>query len=335
MSRATDTRPTGARAVSTRATGARPTRSRSKRLRRSDPRTATTLPKWSAAPESTSADLAGATDAVDAAGATAAATGTAASRTRFRLSLILGIVFIVIALVIAVFLVYKYVNANLRNEAAWEASGLNKEIAGGLVAPDVNFNDLVINWDALKAINPDIVAWVMIPDTRINYPIVQTFDNDYYLNHLFDKTASDAGAIFLDSENEPTLTGLNNLIYGHNLIDGSMFAGLKSYQEREFFDAHKTVFLATPERDYRLEVRAALVCDADDKIRRFDFVDQEDYASYVRMLLGYAVINDLTDDEIPENIYCLATCTNIDYSKRTVILASVSEMKETQKGSQA
>jgi sortase B len=247
---------------------------------------------------------------------------------RSRIALALGIVFIAIALVIAAFLLHKYITAGQQHEADLEASGLDLAIAGDTVVTGASLDDLVVNWDALKAINSDIVGWVMIPGTRVNYPIVQASDNDYYLNHLFDKTSSDAGAIFLDSENDPAITGWNNIIYGHNLIDGSMFASLKSYRERAFLDEHRTVLLATPEKNYRLEVVAALVCDADDKIRRFGFTDRTDYNAYVEMLLEYAVLNDLGEGDIPENLYCFATCTDTNYLKRTLILASVAETKE-------
>jgi sortase B len=247
---------------------------------------------------------------------------------RSRIALALGIVFIAIALVIAAFLLHKYITAGQQHEVDLEASGLDLAIAGDTVATGASLDDLVVNWDALKAINSDIVGWVMIPGTRINYPIVQASDNDYYLNHLFDKTPSDAGAIFLDSENDPAITGWNNIIYGHNLIDGSMFASLKSYRERAFLDEHRTVLLATPEKNYRLEVIAALVCDADDRIRRFGFTDRADYNAYVEMLLEYAVLNDLEEGKIPENLYCFATCTDTNYLKRTLILASVAETRE-------
>jgi sortase B len=250
---------------------------------------------------------------------------------RSRVALALGIVFIAIALAVAAFLLYKYIAAGQQHEVDLKASGLNLEIAGDTVAPSADLDDLAVNWDALKTINPDVVGWIMIPDTRINYPIAQASDNDYYLNHLFDKTPSDAGAIFLDNENDSAITGWNNIIYGHNLLDGSMFASLRSYQDRAFFDEHRTVLLATPKKSYRLEVVAVLICDADDKIRRFAFSDRADYNAYVGMLLEYAVVNELKEGAIPENLYCFATCTDASYSKRTLVLASVVETKEAAK----
>jgi sortase B len=249
-------------------------------------------------------------------------------RSRFRFGSVLGIVLLVAALIIAGFLVYRYVNANQHNAEMDAAADRGERVAGDTVPPDAGIDDLVVNWDALKTINPDIAGWIMIPGTRINYPVVQASDNDFYLHHLSDKTPSDTGAIFLDSDNDPAITGWNNIIYGHNLLDGSMFASLKSYSEQGFFDEHRTVLLATPERGYRLEVVAALVCEADDKIRQFGFTDRVAYDAYVRMLLDYAVLSRLADDEIPQNLYCFATCTDSDYSKRTVVLASVAETRE-------
>ncbi|MDR0347506.1 MAG: class B sortase [Coriobacteriales bacterium] len=244
---------------------------------------------------------------------------------RFHLSLALGIVFFVIALVIAVFLFYGSLSANQSYSSIKTLAGMDME---GAVAPDANMDDLKVNWEAIKAINSDIVGWIMIPDTQINYPIVQASDNEFYLTHLADKTSNNNGSIFLDSENNPALTDWNNIIYGHNLLNGSMFARLKAYAEQDFFDAHRTIFLSTPERLLRLQVDAALVCDADDKVRRFAFNNREDFNSYVGMLLDYAVINELAQGEIPENLYCFVTCTDTNYSKRTMILASVVETRD-------
>jgi sortase B len=244
-------------------------------------------------------------------------------RPRRRFGLALGIVLIVVALVIVSFLLYKYINANRVNSAALTAAGADVGTLGDVVAPETDIDAITINWDALRAINPDIVGWVMIPGTVINYPIVQAADNDFYLTHLFDRTPSDAGAIFLDSESASTINGENNIVYGHNLLDGSMFASLKNYQGREFFDAHRTILLATPEQRLRLRVDAVLVCDADDKIRRFDFAGPEDYRSYVEMLLGYAVLDEMGAGEVPEKLYCFVTCTATNYTKRTLVMASL------------
>ena len=86
----------------------------------------------------------------------------------------------------------------------------------------------------LQAINPDIVAWLRIPGV-LEYPVVRGEDNSYYLNHTVQKTYNIAGSIFLDYRNERDFSDSKNIIYGHNMKDGSMFGGLKAYMDSEFF----------------------------------------------------------------------------------------------------
>lgn len=246
--------------------------------------------------------------------------------TRFsRISLLVSIVLLLLALSIVAFLFYKYVSADAESKNIEAAAGFDDAFFEEGVVPDVIADDLNINWDALREINPEIVGWILIPGTRINYPVVQTTDNEFYLAHLADKTPSDVGAIFLDYENEQGITGWNNMIYGHNLLDGSMFAGLKRYQDKDYFDAHKKIVLATPDKTYTLEVVAALVCDDKDEVRRLGFTNKADYEAYVQMLLEYAVLNELGEGEIPENLYCFATCTDTNYAKRTVVCATLAD----------
>ena len=245
-----------------------------------------------------------------------------------RLALFVGIGCFVVAAIIAGFLIHRYVSADLLHKSVVKAAGMEMSNMGNEVDPDAGIDELTVNWDALREINPDIVGWVMIPGSRVNYPIVQADDNEYYLTHLFDNTYSAAGAIFLDSMNDPEIKGMNNFIYGHNLLDGSMFAGLKFYREKDYFDSHRTILLATPKMNYKLEVVACLVCDGDDKIRQFVFVDTEGYVSYMNMLLEYSVQGGISEAEIPDNLYCFVTCTDTNYSKRTVLLARIVEEKE-------
>ena len=96
----------------------------------------------------------------------------------------------------------------------------------------------VVDFKALKKINPDIVAWIRIPDTSIDYPVVQGNDDSYYLTHTFKKTEHVAGAIFLDSDNYADFSDDKNIIYGHNMKDGSMFGDLKKYKDPKFAGEH-------------------------------------------------------------------------------------------------
>ena len=87
----------------------------------------------------------------------------------------------------------------------------------------------------LQAINPDIVAWLRIPGV-LEYPVVRGEDNSYYLNHTVQKTYNIAGSIFLDYRNERDFSDSKNIIYGHNMKDGSMFGALRPIWIRSFLE---------------------------------------------------------------------------------------------------
>ena len=105
----------------------------------------------------------------------------------------------------------------------------------------------VVDFRALKKINPDIVAWIRIPDTSIDYPVVQGNDDSYYLTHTFKKAEHVAGAIFLDSDNSVDFSDDKNIIYGHNMKDGSMFRGLRNFLDDEFLKEHHILYLYLPD----------------------------------------------------------------------------------------
>lgn len=113
-----------------------------------------------------------------------------------------------------------------------------------------------VDFDALLARNKDVVGWLYIEDTPINYPIVQGSDNDYYLRRLLDGSYNIAGTIFMDYKNSSDLTDLNTIIYGHNLKNGTMFSNLKDYGAQEYYDNHPVMHLLTPEGDYVIELIA-------------------------------------------------------------------------------
>ena len=91
--------------------------------------------------------------------------------------------------------------------------------------------------------NPDIVAWIYIEGTKINYPIVQGEDNSYYLKHLFSGEWNGSGCIFLDSRNDASFADRHSIIYGHHMKNGTMFTDLDKYKKQDFFDEHPVALL--------------------------------------------------------------------------------------------
>jgi len=108
----------------------------------------------------------------------------------------------------------------------------------------------VIDFAGLKAINEECVAWIYIEDTRINYPVMQGKDNDYYLNHLINGKWNGGGSIFMDYRVKADISDRHTILYGHRLKNGNMFHGITKYKRQSYYEAHPTGYLVTPEQTY-------------------------------------------------------------------------------------
>ena len=106
--------------------------------------------------------------------------------------------------------------------------------------------NFIVDFEALKQINADIVAWIRIPGV-LDYPVVQGTDNSYYLHHTFRREYNIAGSIFLDARNTADFSDSKNIIYGHNMRDGSMFHVLRKFQDLDFYQANLEIWLYLPD----------------------------------------------------------------------------------------
>ena len=123
-----------------------------------------------------------------------------------------------------------------------------------------------IDWDKLHSINSDVVGWIYLEDSNIDYPIVKGCDNDEYLHTLFDGSYGNAGTVFVDSNTDNPFEQFNTIVYGHHMKDGSMFNNLKLFKDKGYADKYPCFELYTPENNYYLEVAAFLNCPSDSEI---------------------------------------------------------------------
>lgn len=121
----------------------------------------------------------------------------------------------------------------------------------------------LIDFAALKETCADVVAWIYCADTPINYPVVQAEDNDYYLYRLLDGRENKNGTLFLDFRNSGDFTDWNNIIYGHNMNNDSMFGIVPEYMEQDFYEEHPIWYLLTESCNYRIELIGGYVTPAD------------------------------------------------------------------------
>ncbi|MCI7262063.1 MAG: class B sortase [Clostridiaceae bacterium] len=177
-----------------------------------------------------------------------------------------------------------------------------------------------IDFDALREINPDIVAWVEIPGTRIDYPVVQTDDNETYLHRSFEGGESSAGAIYLDCDSDSDFMGRHSVLYGHHMKNGSMFAEIVKFKEKSFFQEHREVILYLPDRELHLRTIAALYGDAGGEKRRTVFADQESFNRYVDEMTKNCSFRELPEGNC-ECLYSFVTCSYEFENARTILYA--------------
>lgn len=177
-----------------------------------------------------------------------------------------------------------------------------------------------IDFDGLRARNPDIVGWLTIDDTIIDYPIVQTGNNDTYLKTDFDGKKSAAGTIFLDYESEPDFSGRHNIIYGHNMKNGSMFKDIVKFKDEEYFKEHQTITVYTPEREYHLRPMAALYTEPVGMRRKTKFAAEESFQAYVTEMTKGCRFTQIPPEPV-ERLWSFVTCSYEFNDARTILYA--------------
>lgn len=146
-----------------------------------------------------------------------------------------------------------------------------------------------IDFAYLSDCNPDTVAWLRIPDTNIDYPVVQSKDNETYMSRDFYGKEKKNGTIFLDFQSElPTGTSQpkNCVFYGHYMKDGSMFRDIARYQDQTYFDAHRQIWLYTPQATLELEAVEWLSAPNSQKLREQCLTEQTN-GTYVFVTCSY------------------------------------------------
>lgn len=182
------------------------------------------------------------------------------------------------------------------------------------------------DWNALQSINPDIVAWVYVPDCNISYPVVQGKDNSYYLNHTIYKNSNNQGSVFLDCNTNPDFTDDNSVIYGHSVQGGGMFTLLKNFVSKQFFDNHSYFYLLTPSDNYKCNVFAFSKSTNESVFYQKSFGENRD-ETIQKMIAESMYTNDIDTDE---SMVTLSTC-NLDYglhSNQRLLLTGTLDLYE-------
>jgi len=178
-----------------------------------------------------------------------------------------------------------------------------------------------LNLEALRDVNPDVVGWILIPDTVVNYPLMRGTDNDYYLNHTWNRKKNSVGSIYLEQLNSPDFTDFNTIVYGHNMKDGSMFAGLRKYQKQSYWEEHPYVYIRSDFGVYRYEIFSSYLAEVDSNTYAMHYFREDSRNAFLSNVIEASAIETGIQPEHTDRVLTLSTCSGKGHTTRWVVHA--------------
>lgn len=220
-------------------------------------------------------------------------------------------------------------DAAAQEEAEAVGSSEQAEPSTGLWDTDyVKSPDKEVNFAELQSINPDVYAWMTVPGTEIDYPIAHCDKDDaIYLEQDINHKKSAYGMIFTDTWNPNDFSDRMTLIYGHNMKDGSMFAGLHAFRDSKFFNEHDTIKIYMPEGELDYKIFACYTAKNEHILEKNNFADDVAYLCYIEDVKNIRDMSaNIRDMEIgtEDRMITLVTCIG-DQSKRLFVQAVLQE----------
>ncbi len=185
-------------------------------------------------------------------------------------------------------------NANLIEEAVEEIEQSNEKI---------------IDWEYLKSINEDIIAWIEIEDTNINYPVLKHNDL-FYLKHSYNKKYNNNGSIF--TIDDKPFENKETTLYGHNTKNGSMFSTLSKYLNEDFFYSHLNLTIYTPTCNYKGTIFSAYSTNIKTENSNIEYLNFNERVNYYRNSSVYSTNNVTNSNKLLK----LSTCSYINAKTR-------------------
>ena len=195
--------------------------------------------------------------------------------------------------------------------------GINTEIINQANADEfdpywdyIKMNLINVDFEELLNDNSDTVGWIQVNGTNINYPIVQTTNNDYYLTRAFDKSYNDAGWVFMDYRNDAEDFNKNTIIYAHSRLDKTMFGSLKNILRSGWLDNsdNYVIKLSTPYENTLWQVFSVYHLPTTSDYLKVEFNSDSDYNDFLNMISSRTAYNFGTSVNTDDKILTLSTC---------------------------
>lgn len=191
-----------------------------------------------------------------------------------------------------------------------------------------------VDFASLKAINEDIYAWISMPYCEIEYPIIQPYAEDdlYYLRRNIYGEYEFSGTIFTEKLNSRDFSDCNTVIYGHNMLDGTMFSNLLKFKDTEFFNANEYIYIYTPNMKYTYRIFSAYQYDDRHLLNSFDLNDEQIRSSYYEEIQNPKSIFVNTRQvglTLDSKIITLSTCTGVNWESRYLVQGVLISSEQT------
>lgn len=190
------------------------------------------------------------------------------------------------------------------------------------IIPNEVRQSLMESVQSLNEAYPDAIGWLYIPNTNISYPITQGRDNEYYLSHAYDGSSLKAGTIFLDCRCENRFMNPVNILYGHSMKNGTMFAGVLNFADSSYFESHRYGWLATPETVYRIDFFSCAKTDYNDEL----YDGNTPISEWIPHICEKSVVQRETEYADNDRFISLSTCSYEFKNARTVLTGRLVEM---------
>lgn len=185
------------------------------------------------------------------------------------------------------------------------------------------FSLIDVDITKLKEKNSDTVGWINVNNTNVNYPYVQNSDNNFYLDHSYDKTYNDAGWVFMDYRNNSNLDNKNTILYAHSRLDDSMFGSLSETLKSKWYknkDNH-IIRISTETENSLWQIFSIYKIKEESYYITTDFSKDEDYLTFLNTIKERSIHNFNTTLNTTDKILTLSTCYSDDI--RTVVHAKL------------
>lgn len=166
-----------------------------------------------------------------------------------------------------------------------------------------------IDFQKLRDINPDVVGWITIDGTVIDYPVVQGTDNSYYLKHLFNGKWNSGGSIFMDCRVSGELSDRHMIVYGHHMKNGTMFSSLSGYKKQVFYNEHPTALFIQENAIYQIEFFAGYVSAVDSDAWKVSFADDAEFEQWLYKVQTKSYFDSNIIPAVSDRIITLSTCS--------------------------